>query len=689
MRFLNFITLKSVKFILLLATTLATTTFVFLPQSLFYFKKSDISFFPQESNIYILENEKAKPSKPPKNESSKLKLFNWQQKELNELKFKLQKLILDFKEFPISKNFSSFINDTINQINQAKYDDYWNLSKNFLSFFLKYDFWKKKFKDTIELITSDIDKQKQKEIFSKALILVKDSKIDSSSKEFLKKMQEFYIYKLQEQIKLYEQYPYYLQPLERLKKLLYYYQNHYEEYVDFQWGIDKNNKFSLEPDKYYSANFQLIFINDDYIKNWLKYYQRWNWIFVDNKNRIPKIQDKYIEALQIDEKLKNNQIISNYLKRQINFTPDKFNSLWTINSKNPENLTSSDVNRLHQIELDTVYIESQKKLTYEINKLYSNKKYNNFKSLGDEIVKDINFNNKKYTLLDFQNLKNFNYEKFWKYQNKTLKPDSDYIELESDFNIYNNLLWNQPNLFSDAKYLGLEEEQINPVQRRIRENGHIVDYTFKIKEVEAKKQGKEIWINPIPEYKRWFNHWKEVLPNIINKNWDTKTKIKAVAYYIATNSVYLSPVDKYFNYNGYGFYNPSQIFTNDPEIQCVGYSMNLAAALTILNIPVRILGGPYFGSSLSTVAEGGHAWNEVFVDGRWKAIDLTNWDLPENYNPKRKLKTFELDDSDDLFLERNSEWMNNFKLSLSSYQSTIMFFKNPPQYEYKGLPDSI
>ncbi|VEU74907.1 Uncharacterised protein [Mycoplasmopsis citelli] len=114
--------------------------------------------------------------------------------------------------------------------------------------------------------------------------------------------------------------------------------------------------------------------------------------------------------------------------------------------------------------------------------------------------------------------------------------------------------------------------------------------------------------------------------------------------------------------------------------------MNLAAALTILNIPVRILGGPVVGDASGPISNGSHAWNEVFVDGRWKAINLTWFDYNENSYIQ---KTFELKDDEDLFLERSSEHMNQFKLDIASYQSTIMFFKNTPEYEYKDLPDSI
>ncbi|UUD36145.1 transglutaminase-like domain-containing protein [Mycoplasmopsis citelli] len=608
---------------------------------------------------------------------------------LSGIKSNLQKIVLDSKKFPISEDFLSFVNDNINQIEQEKdivkdYDDYWNVkSIQRIFLFYNYKLWKQAFSNPDDLVLTSEDKDEWKKIFiqkSNEIKTLSEKKQTINSQNYLK---DFYIYKLQEQIKLYEQYPYYLQPLERLKKLLYYYQNNYDELVNFQWGIDKNNKFSLDPSKYYSGNYKWIQINDEYIKNWLKYYQRWNWVFINKEDQIAKIEDKDIKALEINEKFKNNKIISDYIKRQINFAPDRYDELWLTNPEYPEKVKFKDV-------LNTDYNAQRKEVIDEINKL--NLKFNNFQTtLNFEDNKKINVENKEYKFYDTSQLKDFEYEKFWKYQNFLELKDNRGIGSLNTFNIYNNLLWERPNLFSDGLYKSINSELIKPVHKRTKENDHIVDYASELTDEEI-KQGKRFWkdahwINPIPEYKRWFNHWKEILPKIINKNWDDKTKIKAVAYYIATNSLYLSPIKKQFNYNGYGFYNPTQIFTNDPEIQCVGYSMNLAAALTILNIPVRILGGPYLGSPIATVAEGGHAWNEVFVDGRWKAINLTWFDYSETTNFSKE--TFELKDDEDLFLERSSKHMDQFKLNISSYETTLMFFKNPKEYEYQDLPESI
>ncbi|VEU74307.1 Uncharacterised protein [Mycoplasmopsis citelli] len=625
------------------------------------------------------------------NPNQKYNLSPTQQNYLKYIKTNLNNIVKTSKNLPVSEEFLKNLNDQYNKVNKVKTSsDYWKIFwENWGLFFKNYDFWKQAFENKSELVVSQEDKQMWNKLFfekSKSIFMPGlNKKIETWNYN-----KDFYIYKIKEQIKLYEKYSYYLQPLERLQKLLNYYQNNYEEYVSLQWGIDKDGKFSLDSSKYYSGNYQKIKINDEYIKNWLKYYQRWNWVFVKPEDQISKIEDKDIKALQIDEKFKNNKIIGDYIKRQINFAPDDYHDLWTINPQHPEKVNINDVKKQDPVYLYPKYKNIQTKTVEEINKL--NSKFTNFQ------ITDFNLMNKKiidkeYEFFDQSVIKNFNYEKFFKYQNFVEISKNGAFGSDSAFNSYNNLLWNDPNLFSDAHYRSFYSELINPVHRRTKKEGndYLLDNTTSLTDEEI-KQGKSTikdahWINPISEYKRWFNHWKEVLPNVINKNWETKTKIKAVAYYIATNSLYLFPIKKQFNYNGYGFYNPAQIFTNDPEIQCVGYSMNLAAALTILNIPVRILSGPVVGTPTATFAEGGHAWNEVYVDGRWKVIDLTNWDLNEKTFDNKI--TYELKDDEDLFLERNSEWMNQLKLDISSYQTTLMFFKNPKEYEYIGLPDSI
>ncbi|UUM24528.1 transglutaminase-like domain-containing protein [Mycoplasma sp. 3686d] len=623
-------------------------------------------------------------------------LSNYQKEQLNEWKSEFNNIILDSQNTPLSQKILDYLNSLMNLANNTKIstDFYQLVSKNPDNLLNNYKIFKQEFLNSNKLISSPQDKQEWARIFKNKSNLIKDNP-KLTSDDFASTTKDFYIYKLKQQIHLYEKYPYYLQPLERLKKLLYYYQNNYGEYVEFQWGIDKNDKFSLEPNKYYSSNIKNNLINDEYISNWLKYYQRWNWIFVDDKDKIPKIQDKDIQALQIKEEFQNNPVLSEYIKRQINFQPDNYDTVLNINLKHPENVDykqykkfDDNFSMLYDSENYKEYEKQKSEIFNEINKLKKTKYIFDYPNVDKKYIK---LKDKEYGFYSQSLIKNLDYKKYYLYQKLfDLKSHPEVGALES-LNIYNNLLFKQPNLFSDGSYKGINFELINPKHNREQIGDIIVDYSYKLTEEESQKLGVDIWINPISEYKKWFNKWKEVLPNIINKNWDTKTKIKAIAYYIATNSLYLIGLDTSpdYNYNGYGFYNPTQIFTNDPEIKCVGYSMNLAAALTILNIPVRILGGAYFGDPLSTIANAEHAWNEVFVDGRWKAIDLTNWDRADFEIKDNNNATFELRDDIDLFQERNSEWMNHYRLDLSSYETTIMFYQNPKEYEYQDLPDSL
>ncbi|VEU74338.1 Uncharacterised protein [Mycoplasmopsis citelli] len=628
-----------------------------------------------------------------KNKTSEKLLNSEQKKNLQAIKSKFKKIILESQDLPVSKEFLTYLNNLISKIDDSKtenkYLKIFNLNYNI--FFGNFDAWKEIFLNINELFWSNQEKQKWINKLNEMLINVKKWNEGLNITDKLKKLlKDFYIEKLKEQINLYEEHPYYFQPLERLKKLLYHYQNNYNKNVILQWGIDKNNKFSLSPNKYYSGNFQQVKINNKYIHNWLKYYKRWNWIFINKDEQINKIEDKNIKSLQINPQFKDNKIISDYIQRQIRFASDKYSNFWLINSQHPQKVNYKDtLEPKNRIKIEKTKYKINEVLD-NINKLSLQQQFAINKSQGKGAV---TIDNKQYKYWKSSSIKNFDFEKFNKYQKYADVKTYNYVFEYK--NIYDNLLFQQPNLFSEALYRTFNEDLVTPKHTQIQDNKLTADKIYYHKTTpitiqEAKKLSKDPWFNPIPEYQRWFNKWKEILPNIINKKWDTKTKIKAISYYIATNSLYLhAPNWTQYNYNGYGFYNPTQIFTNDPEIQCVGYVMNLAAALTILNIPVRILGGAYFGNSTAVVPSGYHAWNEVFVDGRWKIIDLTWFDYLE-YGASKD-KTYELQDDLDLFLERNSEHKlrKYFRLDLNSYETTLLYFKNPKQYEYQDLPDSI
>ncbi|VEU74908.1 Uncharacterised protein [Mycoplasmopsis citelli] len=453
---MKFLKLQNTKFTLLLISALGTASCVFLPQSLILHKENRISLFSQNSVGF-----------PPSSLTDKIpweELSYLAKQGLSETKSNLQKIILDYKKFPISEDFLSFVNDNIKQIEQDEdYDDYRDIKRIQRIFLLhNYKIWKQAFLNSDDLVLTSEDKDEWKKIFiqkSNEIKTLSEQNQTINSQNYLK---DFYIYKLKEQIKLYEKYPYYLQPLERLKKILYYYQNNYGEFVDFQWGIDKNGKFSLEPSKYYSGNYQRIKINDEYIKNWIKYYQRWNWVFVKTDDQISKIEDKDILALQIDKKFKDNKIISDYLERQINFQPNRYFELWNINEQHPEKVNYNDVKQ-KGLRIFSGYYNKEISVISEINKLNLSKV--SFQKPTVNFKKDL-FDNKEYEFLDWSSIKKFDYKKFYNYQKLVEIKDEYSLGSIEGFSIYNNLLFEKPNLFSDGLYKSINSELIKPVQIR-------------------------------------------------------------------------------------------------------------------------------------------------------------------------------------------------------------------------------
>ncbi|VEU75072.1 Uncharacterised protein [Mycoplasmopsis citelli] len=224
---MKFFKSKTKKFTLLLTITLATTALVFLTPSLSFPKETSISSFPQKSYTNIinikskkdpLENENQSPTiprkdssnsndvlkketplnpkpnknasplessetknnfnnkklqtpnspQPPKKASSKPGLSDWNQEYLTKLKSKLQKIVLDSKELPTSKDFSAFFSDSINSIDQAKnIDDYFEIRRtNWNKIFENYNTWKETYLNKPQLFDYSEDIQDWNNLFS-------------------------------------------------------------------------------------------------------------------------------------------------------------------------------------------------------------------------------------------------------------------------------------------------------------------------------------------------------------------------------------------------------------------------------------------------------------------------------------------------------------------------------------------
>lgn len=543
---------------------------------------------------------------------------------------------------------------------------------------------------------------------NQALLLYKDNSFENYKNDFLNRYEKelqnnnfisikdyeknWLLYKLK-QLKEFWSTPnnLYLQPQKRLEFLVENYENNYNEDVFFQWGVGDDNMWGLNPTKFKGFQIEIYSMNDENIAKWIKHYEQMKWVKVDKENQIDKITKDNVDVFKTPQKIKNN-IIKEYVNRMLDFNFIKWSQIWDLKNENEY--------------LEIVYEDKEKfkdSRTELINEL--NKEKNIYANFGFENYKSSKSNKEFFIYLQ---AKNFDFDKYFDYAKEPSKIDFNP-------NIYGINLYEKANFFED---IGLNDY----IDYIVKVDNSKTTYTYilgsdginKKKSYNITKIDKNDSIltspkniakinrvskNPIPYFKKWMKEWMDVLPKIINKNWSDEQKIKAVSYYILTNSTYLNPYNSTIldNYNsdGHNFISPLSFFGSDRQIQCNGYASNLSMALTLLNIPVRTVGGYYFGSGLDTVSSGEHAWNEVFLGGRWKAIDLTNWDRWETTyhissieRLKKAIIFSEWDDREKnpLIMERNSDHMKKFRLDISSYVSTILKYQNPSEYEYEELP---
>ncbi|WP_426461601.1 hypothetical protein [Mycoplasma hafezii] len=334
------------------------------------------------------------------------------------------------------------------------------------------------------------------------------------------------------------------------------------------WGIDDENKFSIEPTKFISFTSKDKFeFSDENMLEWIKYYHSIKWIKFDPKDSIDAIKDENVIAL------------NDYKK-----------------------YTGANRERM----LDALEIK-------------------------DTI---------DYSKPTYQGITEQHYEAY----------SNDFPV--SDFDIRLLDLFSLPNFYVN-KYL-----------------------SFKVLKTNAKN---------IDVLKPWMEQWKKILPKIISKNWTDEQKIKAVALFICTNAVYLynsslrQNTREEVNVNDNHIFSPVSIFENSKDLQCLSYSLNFAYALTLLNIPVNIE-----TASLLELDSQVHAYNEVFLDNRWKVVDVTWADNLENF--KWEQQNYEID-LNKLITERSDEINADKILLFNSYQAVLTHFKNPNEYEYPKIND--
>ncbi|APJ38703.1 transglutaminase-like domain-containing protein [Mycoplasmopsis pullorum] len=302
-----------------------------------------------------------------------------------------------------------------------------------------------------------------------------------------------------------------------------------------------------------------------------------------------------------------------------------------------------------------------------------------------QINDTINYFENLITNLSFNNIDK---NKFYDYNPKT--KDAILISSRMGSSFWPELFYEKPNIFVGLSHKGRlsiikVDENVNNKTKNDIKISEIIPISYN-------KNKNLYYLDYAKKYKEWRQKWEETLPKIINPNWSDEQKIKAVSFFIITNVAYNSTNQSFeyaeeFTYDGYGFMTPFALFDRDKELQCNGYTQNFAMAMSLLGIPVRQIGGDIYEKS-SLASSGQHAWNEVFVDGRWKVVDLTWADKLETplIYESEKTKYREID-LDYVMAERNDPIWNTRRLFFDSYISTIFKYKNPKEYEYVDLPE--
>ncbi|QGZ97876.1 hypothetical protein GE118_03645 [Mycoplasma sp. NEAQ87857] len=482
-------------------------------------------------------------------------------------------------------------------------------------------------------------------------------------------------------------------------------------YLTRWFGFDyEKNKTKISPeispeiqDYGRDREYRSLFLNYTYFTNWIKYYNspEIQSMVIDMNNSIGEINDNDVIALNDYKKYENtNPLIAQYLQNRTNFIFEEGGDFY----KEPKEY-STDVFSFH---IKQKYLDSFFKGFWTQNQNYFNNLKNKIKFSSGDIFIDENLTSLQKT---YRYENNYPFSQFIYWNESDYQKYAKYVNIDSEFrlnenkatqlfpseNILSTLLFTQPNFFSSS-FMDFHKEHLDPT---------LLNQLKTIEELkEFNKNHDHIYINPLEEYKEWIEKWKKILPKIIDKNWTNEQKIKAVMFYICTNTYYYSNDSGLsFGYgsfyaNGKNITNSTTIFDQDlRSIECVGYSRNLSIALTLLNIPVRIVGG----ITNKNGQDAAHSWNEVFLDGRWKVIDLTNTDFSENLHRTTYdiAKLTKLDPASDgspafemnpnrLIFERNDDYIiANYKLGPDSYILTIINYPNPDEYEYPYLPRSI
>ena len=110
---------------------------------------------------------------------------------------------------------------------------------------------------------------------------------------------------------------------------------------------------------------------------------------------------------------------------------------------------------------------------------------------------------------------------------------------------------------------------------------------------------------------------RSVIDNNTSPGMSTAQKVKAIHDYMVLNCDYdyYALQDGTISNESYSFVG---VFKNRKAV-CYGYAQAFALCMNVLDIPCKMVNGG--------TTNGGHAWNQVLVDGTWYYIDVT-WDDP-------------------------------------------------------------
>ena len=111
----------------------------------------------------------------------------------------------------------------------------------------------------------------------------------------------------------------------------------------------------------------------------------------------------------------------------------------------------------------------------------------------------------------------------------------------------------------------------------------------------------------------------------------------------------------------------------DKEAVCDGYSKAFTLLLTRAGIDSQVVYG---------TAGGGHAWNQVKIDGSWYMVDST-WDDPE-YSSKKETAFHPYFNVSDEYLSLNHKWMNEGYNACTTMKDNYF---NHYGYVYSGQSD--